>query len=769
MEPFTLQQQTAPEPKPEETTRRIRAVVGRVFYCKDNYSVFRCAITTRQGKKFEMTAAGPATVTQGASVILEGKVIQHPKYGEQFKASLILHDVPTDQEGMLAYLESGMIKGVGKKYARLIVDAFGDDTLKVIEHQPERLQEVEQIGPKRAAKIAAALKEQKSYMGLLTYLKRFKIGNAMALKIQKQYGTSAVAILERNPYQISEISGIGFRMADDLAEKMGAAKDSVSRIRAGIRHVLAEECQRQGHTWIEKNNLIIRTHQLLNHADEKGYIETECVAREQIQAVMETDEELKEQIEPEEANGEIRYAPLMLKRCEEGIVRNLVRVMSAASPFVIDDLEIRDVRLNPTGPDGEPKPLSESQREAVFGVLSNKVSIMTGGPGTGKTTTLNQILGILQDNAEIIREKLGNSLRISLTAPTGRAAKRASEATGYPAGTVHRTLGYGRGEGRGWEFNEDNKLPADIYLIDEASMADTLLMHVILRAMPDSARVIIVGDVDQLASVGPGKVLKDLIQSGAVPVYRLREIHRQALGSLIIKSSHEINNGKAPQIPSYPSPGSDCLWSERAAPDDAYAHIQELITEYLKEYTPDQIQILSPMRSGRLGVIALNLLMQKLLNPKSQDKSASKVRLGELDAYEGDRVMQTKNDYERDIYNGDVGTIHEINEEDGVVIVCFEDGQIGEWDLDKADSLQLAYAVTVHKSQGSEYPIVIMVVSTSHYTMLARSTIYTGMTRAQRLLHLVGTRKALYIAAQRSDTQARETGLIHRLRNSENL
>lgn len=738
--------------------RRVKATVVRVKFSKDDYSVFSARVRTRNGGSFLMDVTAPAKVIEGQEVVVDGSVIRHPTYGQQFKGQTLVHYVPNKAEGILAFLSSGLVKGVGKKYAGLIVEAFGDETLRVIEREPHRLEGVKGIGKKRAEKIVRTVTEQRSYMRLLAHLKPLGVGNAVAMKLFKEFGHNASHIAKTTPYRATTIPGIGFRTADLLAKAVGQAFDSDDRIRAAAVYVLDEQCQIQGHTWLVLAEWVSATHKLLSNRDDYQPSLNPAVIEEKLLA----DPEISKTVEIESWEGQQYVAPRRLRRYEEAIAKSLYE-------RAIHSGQATHVPVDSTVLEG----LSPSQVEAAKGIVSTSTAILTGGPGTGKTTTTRTLLKIFRS----AQKSDGSSWRIELAATTGKAAKKAEEATGVPAKTVHRLFGFGQREGaesgRGWLHHKGNPLPADLVVIDEASMLDTYILSVILDGIAPETRLLLIGDVDQLPSVGPGKVLRDLEQSGQVYVARLREVHRQAEGSNIIRVAHTINAGQVPQMPSehfqklpvaYDWANRDATFVPAEDADTIHSIITGIVTSLAEAHPVDHIQVLTPMRKGPIGVEAINKSIQGILNPQFRQASDDDLlQLGSYKAAVGDRVQQTRNDYTNMIFNGDRGIIQSIDKEEGWVDIEFEDKVVRLNVHSDLAFLELAYAQTVHKSQGSEYPIVIMPVSTSHYVMLSRENFYTGVTRAKNTLIVVGTTKAMGIAVRKVNESQRNTALPYRI------
>lgn len=738
---------------PETALRRIRATVVRVMFTKDDYSVFSGRVRLKDNRSVVMTITAPTRVAEGQDVVIDGKVVRHPKFGQQFQGQTLVHYVPRNAEGILAFLSSGLIKGVGKKYAGLIVEAFGDDTMKVIEKEPHRLEGVKGIGKKRAQTIAKAVVEQRSYMMLLAYFKPLGVGNATAMKVFKEFGPSAVQVAKTDPYRITAIPGIGFLTADLLARNTGIAPDDPTRIRAAALHVLDETCQINGHTWLSVEDWVSSTRALLVDRIDTPALVTPQIVGDFLQA----DPELRKTIEIEsgpDGNGDY-VAPRRLRHYECVIAKALYERSIEPCTAV--------VRPHP----GYFESLSPSQRTATQVGLSKNTVILTGGPGTGKTTTAKALIASYTSSTK----PDGSPWRIELAATTGKAAKRAEEATGLPAQTVHRLFGFGQRESsesqRGWKYHSDNPLPADLVIIDETSMLDTYLASVVLSGLAPATRLLMIGDADQLPSVGPGKVLRDLIDSDRVTVARLTEVHRQAEGSLIINAAHSINAGRVPLLPKA-NQSLDNLFDQDAAmiisdeADQVLAEIIRVVEAGVKTLGADAVQILSPMRRGPIGTEAINRAVQAIFNPGIVG-ATKLIRIGGMEGTVGDRVMQTRNDYTNMIFNGDTGYIRAIADDDGWVEIDFEGRSVQLNTSTDLTYLEMAYASTVHKSQGSEYQMVVMPISTSHFIMLSRENVYTGITRSKRYCVLVGTEKALGIAVRKVGEKQRQTALPLRI------
>ncbi len=680
----------------------------------------------------------------GEVLDMDGEWTQHPRFGEQFKVDRFTTKVPATLHGIRNYLGSGLIKGLGPVMAGRIVDHFGPDTLEVIEHDSGRLAEVPGIGAKRIAMVADAWRAQREIRDVMLFLQSHGVGTGYAVKIFRQYGSRAVAVVRENPYRLAtDIAGIGFLTADRIAEKIGIPRNAPMRVAAGVLYVLNRLAD-AGHVYFPDAALVDRAQEAL--AVEPALIvqSLRTLAAEQLIII--------EGPPPGGPGAEGASQPVYLTtfhRCETGIARKLRTLLEVprARPVVAADPALAWVqqRLAIT--------LSENQVEAVRGAITHKVMVITGGPGTGKTTIVNSILRILGRIPE----------RVLLAAPTGRAAKRLSEATGRDARTIHRLLEYNPRKG-GFQRNEENPLAADALIVDEASMIDTVLMHQLLKAVPLTAAFILVGDVNQLPSVGAGNVLGDVIESGAVPVVRLNRIFRQASRSQIIVNAHKINEGIVPSTDAAGAdePGQDFFFIEREDPEHVLDTILTLVSERIpKRFGLDplnDIQVLTPMHKGVVGTTHLNRRLQEALNP-----GEGGVARGEFFYRVGDKVMQIRNNYDKEVFNGDIGRITALSVEARELTVVF-DGRAVAYDFSDLDEIVHAYAVSVHKAQGSEYPAVIFPVLTQHFILLQRNLIYTAVTRARRLAVLVGTRRALAIGVKSAPTERRFTRLCERLR-----
>jgi exodeoxyribonuclease V alpha subunit len=713
----------------------LAGVVERVtFHNPENgFCVLR---VKARGQRDLVTVVGHAAlITAGEFVQISGAWVNDRTHGPQFRASFLKVSPPTTLEGIERYLASGMIRGIGPVYAKRLVRGFGAAVFDLIEQQPERLQEVTGIGTKRAARIIAGWAEQKVIREIMLFLHANGVGTSRAVRIYKTYGNDAVQVISENPYRLArDIRGIGFRTADQIAAKVGIEKTALVRVRAGISFALAEAMD-DGHCGLPVDELTALTGKLLEVPG--PLIETaltlELEAREVVGDLLE---------------GRSCVFLAGLYRAEQSIAERLRALVSAE-------------RLWPPIDAGKAIPwveartgltLAESQRHAVRLALSSKVLVITGGPGVGKTTLVNSILKILT----------AKQVRVALCAPTGRAAKRLSESTGMEAKTIHRLLETDPRTGQ-FRRTEDHPLACDLLVVDEASMVDVLLMRSLLRAVPDQAGLLIVGDIDQLPSVGPGQVLSDIIASHLCPVVRLTEVFRQAAGSRVITNAHRINRGQMPEL-SNDQALTDFYFIDVAEPDDGIAKIISVVRDRIpKAFGLDPIsdvQVLCPMNRGGLGARSLNVELQKALNPPGEERVE---RFGWIFG-PGDKVMQVENDYDREVYNGDLGIVRRIDQEEAELVVAF-DGRDVSYGFGELDELVLAYATTIHKSQGSEYPAVVIPLVTQHYMMLARNLLYTGVTRGKRLVVLVGQRKALAIAVRNQGSRRRWSKLREHLAN----
>ena len=665
-------------------------------------------------------------ISAGEWVQAAGTWTNDRTHGLQFRAALLRATPPTTLEGIERYLGSGMIRGIGQTYAKRLVKAFGETVFDVVEAEPARLREVEGIGPKRAERIAAGWAEQKVVREIMLFLHAHGVGTSRAVRIYKTYGAEAVAVISENPYRLArDIRGIGFKTADQIAAKVGIAKDAMVRVRAGVSYALAEAMD-EGHCGLPEDALLRTGAELLE------------VAADRLTAALAL--ELQDGTVVADTVGERRCIFLAgLYRAERDIAERLKALAAGESPWPEIDVEKAIPWLETRGG----ITLAASQREALRLAVSSKALVITGGPGVGKTTLVNSIL----------RALLAKGVSVALCAPTGRAAKRLTETTGVEAKTIHRLLETDPKNG-GFKRDETNPLACDLLVVDETSMVDVLLMRALVRALPPRAALLLVGDVDQLPSVGPGQVLADIIGSGAVPVVRLTEVFRQAATSRVIVNAHRINQGQMPEATPAGADRSDFYVVDAAEPEIAAAKILAVVRDRIpRAFGLDpvrDIQVLCPMNRGGVGARSLNIELQKVLNPPGEVRVE---RFGWTYA-PGDKVMQIANDYDKEVFNGDLGIVARIDMEAGDLVATF-DGREVVYGFGELDELVLAYATTIHKAQGSEYPAVVIPVMIQHYTMLARNLLYTGVTRGKRLVVLVGQRKAIAMAVRNGGQRRR--------------
>ncbi len=671
----------------------------------------------------------------GEHLKLEGEWTQHPKHGAQFNAQRIEQTRPATIEGLRRYLASGLLRGIGPKLAERIVERFGADTLDIIEKQPQRLREVADIGPKRSKLILAAWEEQKQVKEIMLFLHAHGVSTNLAIKIYKQYGDKALAIVQENPYQLArDIYGVGFITADKIARALGLPTDHPTRIEAGVMYLL-EEQSNEGHTFLPRLTLIEKCAALLGVPD--TLIEPAFASLHAAELVMPARIPLPD--DPTPAADNVLYLTRFYY-AELGVANRLTE-LAAALPGRLTDIPALFTPITAE--------LSAEQQAAIHTALAQPVSILTGGPGTGKTTALKALIAAVE----------GAGKRYALVSPTGRASKRLSEATGRPASTIHRLLDFS--PTRGFIYNAENPLPLDLLVVDEVSMLDILLANSLFKAIEPGTHILLVGDVDQLPSVGAGDVLRDLIDSQHIPITRLQAIFRQAADSHIILNAHRINQGQPPE---FPKDGQDFFRFPADTPEQAADWVVKLVTERIPErFQLDpltEIQVLAPMYRGPAGITLLNERLQTALNPGSAIKPERRL-FGTL-FRKGDKVMQTRNDYDKQVFNGDIGRLRDISTEDHLLVVDFE-GRGVEYAYNEADQLVLAYAVSVHKAQGSEFPAVVLPLLTQHYLMLQRNLLYTAITRARRLCVLVSNPKTLAIAVKNNPVANRWTGLDWRL------
>ena len=713
-------------PQPSSSEREVLAgSVERVTFHSEESGFCVLRVKARGHRELVTVVGHAAAVSAGEWITAAGEWVNDRTYGSQFRSRFLKASTPTSTEGIERYLGSGMIRGIGPVYAKKLVRVFREQVFDVIETDPERLREVDGIGPVRAERITAAWAEQKAVREIMMFLHTHGVGTARAVRIFRTYGTDAVQVMSENPYRLArDIRGIGFKTADAIAMRLGVEKSAMIRLRAGISHALTEAMD-DGHCGLPAGELLPGAAALLDAPED--------LVRTAV------DEELAAGNAVADAAGDTPCVFLAgLYGAERGIAGRLHRIAAGPPPWPHIDpdkaLPWVERRIGIT--------LAESQEAAVRLALSSKVLVITGGPGVGKTTIVNAILRILA----------AKGATLALCAPTGRAARRMTETSGFEARTIHRLLEVDPMSG-GFRRDADNPVDCDLLVVDEASMVDVLLMHALLKAVPDHAALLIVGDIDQLPSVGPGQVLADIIGSGAVPVIRLTEVFRQAAKSRIIVNAHRINDGVVPDL-DRPDGESDFYFVPADDPESAVPRILELVrTRIPRRFGLDavrDIQVLCPMNRGGVGARSLNIELQAALNPAGERKVE---RFGWTFA-PGDKVMQVENDYDKEVYNGDIGRIDDVDPELGEVAARFDD-RVVNYGFGELDALVPAYATTIHKSQGSEYPAVVIPLMTQHYVMLQRNLLYTGVTRGKRLVVLVGQRKAIAIAVKAASVRRR--------------
>ena len=709
----------------------------------------------------ELTCVGSfPVVTQGASVELEGNFTQHPVYGKQFQAVRLTEKMPEDALAMERYLGSGAIKGIGAALAGRIVRHFGDDTFQIVENEPERLSEVKGISEKKAREIAMQIAEKSDMRKAMMFLQKYGISLNLGAKIYQKYGDSVYSVLQENPYRLADdISGVGFKIADEIAYRIGIHTDSDYRIKSGMVYTLLQATG-EGHVYLPKDELFQRAAELLGV--DSSYMEKHLV-----------DLAMERKIVQKEQGDQILIYPAQYYYLE----LNTARMLRELDIFCPEDEKIVERRIvqieKETG-----TVLDEMQKKAVQEAAGHGLLILTGGPGTGKTTTINAIIRYFE----------GEGAEIRLAAPTGRAAKRMTEATGYEAQTIHRLLELSgmpeddrEGQPIHFERNAENPLETDVIIIDEMSMVDIHLIHSLLMAVTAGTRLILVGDENQLPSVGPGNVLRDIIRSGQFPVVELKKIFRQASESDIVVNAHKINKGEQVEIN---NKSRDFFFLKRYDADIIIRVVIALIQEKLPKYVeakPFEIQVLTPMRKGLLGVERLNQILQRYLNPPDVSKKEKEIGQGLF--REGDKVMQVRNNYQLEweirgrygipiekgvgVFNGDTGIIKTINEFAETAEVEFEDGRWAEYSFKQLDELELAYAVTIHKSQGSEYPAVIIPLLSGPRMLMNRNLLYTAVTRARKCVTVVGSEETFRDMIRNEKQQRRYSSLDQRIQETE--
>ncbi|MEA5551964.1 ATP-dependent RecD-like DNA helicase [Anabaena cylindrica UHCC 0172] len=724
---------------PQET---ITGVVERLtFYSGESgYTVARL---TRSSIKDLTTIVGSfANIQPGQTLQLTGFWREHPQYGSQFQVINYKETKPATLTGIEKYLGSGLIKGVGPVTAKRIVAHFGTETLEIIENQIDRLIEVNGIAKKRIKLIKNAWETQKAIKEVMVFLQGHGVSTIYAVKIYKQYGDKAIAVVTNNPYQLAtDIYGIGFLTADKIARNLGVPADSQFRYCAGLVHALSEAAE-DGHCYLPQPELMESVIKLLTT---ESHEPTEEAIAQTITDMALKDELIREKdgdtllcYKPTYFHTEQNLAELINQRLSQPITTDIPRVRAWLERFT----QTQKIEL------------SQQQEEAVEMAAYSPIMILTGGPGVGKTFTTHTIVSLWK--------AMGKS--IALAAPTGRAAQRLAEMTGLEAKTIHRLLEFDP-RSRGFKADSDNPLPQTAIIVDEASMLDLFLAYALVKAVSVGAQLLLVGDIDQLPSVGPGSILADLINSGRVPVVRLTQVFRQAQQSAIITAAHEINRGQYPTIePISNSPVSDCLWHGGGfQPEHGVQTICELITDLIPKlgFNPaTDVQVLCPMSRGLVGTRNLNTVLQELINPKSLDKV--EITRGGMTLRVGDRVIQQTNDYQREVFNGDLGIIADIDTVEQEVNVQYGERSV-VYDYADLNEITLAWSVSIHKSQGSEYPVVILPFYMQHYMMLSRNLLYTGLTRAKKLAIVIGAKKAISLAVRSTDDMRRYTRLQERL------
>ena len=716
-----------PPPAGGEVTE-VSGTVESIVFRNDETGYTICSVRPAEERGEPVTVVGTsAAIWVGEELTARGRWNQHPQFGRQFQADALTCIAPTSAEGLRRFLASGLIRGIGKVHAARIVAHFGTDTLQVIEKESARLEEVEGIGRVRRQRIKESWIEQRGIRDVMIFLQSHGVGTGQAARIFRQYGNDAIGVVKQNPYRLCEdVWGIGFKSADAIALRIGIPHDSPERARAGLLHLLQTQAD-EGHCFCTDADLLLQAQEMLG-------ISVEILA-DALKAQVESGALVRE---------EDRIYPRALHDAETRVAAKLQALLATPLGQAPIDAEKAlawaERKMGLT--------LADAQRQALRTALDAKVAIITGGPGVGKTTIIRALTEIFG----------ARRLRLRLAAPTGRAAKRMSEATGQEAQTLHRLLRYLPAL-HDFEHNAGNPLEADCLILDETSMIDIRLMDQFLQAVPDPARVVLVGDIDQLPSVGPGNVLRDAIASGAIPCRRLDTIFRQDASGLIVRNAHRINNGERLENG---GPGSDFFLIETSDPEQVIARVCELVTHRIPrhfKFDPlADIQVLTPMRRNQLGADNLNAVLQQSLNGAGPALTRGNSRLRK-----GDRVMQLSNNYDKYVFNGDIGFVEAVNEEERQLVILF-DGRPVTYDGNELDEIVHAYACTIHKSQGSEYPAVVIVLATQHFKLLQRNLLYTAVTRARKLVCIVGSSKAIHLAVRNNEVRERRTTLARRLK-----
>ncbi|KXZ39054.1 exodeoxyribonuclease V alpha subunit [Alkalithermobacter thermoalcaliphilus JW-YL-7 = DSM 7308] len=722
----------------------IKGMINEIIFKNEDNGY---TVATLETDDDEITIVGCLpTLSLGETIKVTGKWINHKIYGPQFEVESFMIDTPSSVDGIIAYLSSGMIKGVGPKIAEKIVQKFGVDTINIIQSNPDLLTQIDGIGRKKAEQIGKSFEKERELRNLIINLAPYGIGPNICFRIYKKYKNNSIKIVTENPYKLAQdIKGIGFKLADDIAKKLGISPYSKDRIAQGIIYTLKQSTS-EGHTFLPKNILVNKAKEILNI--EESYIKDEIISLA-----------LDNQVQIEKEN--VYLIPYYIS--ENGVCKKIIQLAS----YEFEDLQIDiDEKINEIEKD-ENITLAQNQKKAIKEAIKNGVFVLTGGPGTGKTTTINTIIRIFESI----------NMKVVLAAPTGRAAKRMSETTNKQAKTIHRLLemGYSQDdEELVFMKNEDDPLDADVVIIDEVSMVDIILMYNLLKGIKLGTKVILVGDSDQLPSVGAGNVLKDIISSNIISCVKLDEIFRQSKESMIIVNAHKINKGESVLLN---QKNKDFYFIQRTENEDILNEILNLVDKRIPNYYKidklKDIQILSPMRKGDLGVINLNNMLQNILNPKSKFKNEEifQNRIFRV----GDKVMQIKNNYNKKwetcdqsekgegVYNGDIGYIYEIDKEERIIYVIFDENKIAKYEYSELDELEHSFCTTIHKSQGSEFPVVIMPICWAPPMLLSRNLLYTGVTRAKKLVVLVGDIKYLDFMIKNNRIYSRYSNLKNKL------